>query len=30
MEWKHPNLEMVVTSPRLFRTAGAVEAAASI
>jgi len=30
MEWKHPNLEMVVTSPKLFRTAGAVEAAASI
>ncbi|KAF2840150.1 hypothetical protein M501DRAFT_1002441 [Patellaria atrata CBS 101060] len=30
MQWKYPNLEVVVTSPRTFRAAGAVEAAASL
>jgi len=30
MEWKYPNLEVVVTNPKLFKAAGAVEAAAAI
>jgi hypothetical protein len=30
MEWKYPSVEVVVTSKKLFKAAGAVEAAASL
>lgn len=30
MEWKYPDVEVVVTSERTFKGAGAVEAAASL
>jgi hypothetical protein len=30
MEWKHPNLEVVITNPKIFKAAGALEAAASL
>jgi hypothetical protein len=30
MEWKYPGLEVEITNPTLFKTAGAVEAAAAL
>jgi hypothetical protein len=30
MEWKHPNIEITISDPKLFKAAGAVEAAASL
>ncbi|KAL8848070.1 MAG: hypothetical protein Q9221_006871 [Calogaya cf. arnoldii] len=30
MEWKHPDVEIVITSEKTFKGAGAVEAAASL
>jgi len=30
MEWKYPDVEVVFTSPRTFKAAGAIEAAASL
>lgn len=30
MEWKYPDVEIVVTSQKAFKGAGAVEAAASL
>ncbi|KIW01034.1 uncharacterized protein PV09_07548 [Verruconis gallopava] len=30
MEWKHPNVEVTIANRRLFRAAGAIEAAASL
>lgn len=30
MEWKYPSVEVVVTNKKMFRTAGAVGAAASL
>jgi hypothetical protein len=30
MEWKHPDLEVTISNPKLFKAAGAVEAAAAL
>jgi hypothetical protein len=30
MEWKHPDIEITISNPKLFKGAGAVEAAASL
>ncbi|QDS67781.1 hypothetical protein FKW77_006577 [Venturia effusa] len=30
MEWKYPGLEVSITNPKLFKAAGAVEAAAAL